>query len=123
MTEFSKASRYPSFPDGCPEGSTSATLREYPEVEVPAVGRSRAALLAIQRFAGGNAGLLLVMGSQAFFAMMNVAVKKLNSIDPPVSTFEASNCDKNIVLYAKVQDPWLGPKGVRLLLVFRGFSG
>lgn len=35
-----------------------------------------------------NIGLLLVAGSQAFFSMMNVAVKKLNTIDPPVSTLQ-----------------------------------
>lgn len=35
-----------------------------------------------------NAGLLLVAASQAFFSMMNVAVKKLNGLDPPVPAFE-----------------------------------
>jgi hypothetical protein len=35
-----------------------------------------------------NAGLMLVAASQAFFAMMNVAVKKLNGLDPPVPVFE-----------------------------------
>ena len=35
-----------------------------------------------------NTGLLLVASSQAFFSLMNVAVKKLNGIDPPVSTLE-----------------------------------
>jgi hypothetical protein len=35
-----------------------------------------------------NAGLLLVASSQAFFAMMNAAVKKLNNLDPPVSALE-----------------------------------
>jgi hypothetical protein len=35
-----------------------------------------------------NVGLLLVAASQAFFSMMNVAVKKLNSIDPPVETLQ-----------------------------------
>jgi drug/metabolite transporter (DMT)-like permease len=27
------------------------------------------------------------------------------------------------MLLAGVSDPWIGPKGVRLLLIFRGFSG
>lgn len=35
-----------------------------------------------------NVGLLLVIASQMFFSLMNVAVKKLNSIDPPVSALE-----------------------------------
>lgn len=36
----------------------------------------------------GNVGWLLVAGSQAFFSLMNVSVKKLNSIDPPVSALQ-----------------------------------
>lgn len=39
-----------------------------------------------------NAGLLLVASSQAFFALMNVAVKKLKSLDTPVPTLEVSVC-------------------------------
>lgn len=35
-----------------------------------------------------NVGLLLVVGSQMFFSLMNVAVKKLNNIDPPVSPLQ-----------------------------------
>ncbi|KAF8057616.1 hypothetical protein FPV67DRAFT_571087 [Lyophyllum atratum] len=101
-----------------------------------------------------NMGLLLVTGSQAFLSLVNVAVKRLNSIDPPVSTFELIAvrmvcflptffsdvsdrgrppnptskiityvCSMVYMIYAGVPDPWLGPRGVRLLLVFRGFSG
>ncbi|KNZ78952.1 hypothetical protein J132_08177 [Termitomyces sp. J132] len=63
--------------------------------------------------------------------MMNVAVKILNSIDPPVPTLELIAIRMFItyvfsliyMLITKVPDPWLGPKGIRLLLVFRGFSG
>ncbi|KAG5640858.1 hypothetical protein DXG03_006810 [Asterophora parasitica] len=95
------------------------------------VGGWRASLSAVQGTLKNNAGLLLVMAAQAFFASMNVAVKKLNSIDPPVSTFELIAvrmaityvCSMVYMLCTKVPDPWLGPKGVRLLLVFRGFSG
>lgn len=36
-----------------------------------------------------NIGLLCVIASMAFFAMMDVAVKKLHNIDPPVSTLQA----------------------------------
>lgn len=41
-------------------------------------------------FLNVNAGLLLVAASQAFFASMNTAVKKLNNLDPPVSALEVS---------------------------------
>ncbi|KAF8151749.1 EamA-like transporter family-domain-containing protein [Crassisporium funariophilum] len=78
-----------------------------------------------------NTGLLLVASSQAFLSMMNVAVKKLNGIDPPVSTLELVAvrmsityiCCMTYMLSMKVPDPFLGPKGVRTLLVIRGFVG
>jgi len=35
-----------------------------------------------------NIGLLLVAASQAFFSLMNVSVKQLNSIDPPVPALQ-----------------------------------
>ena len=35
-----------------------------------------------------NTGLLLIAVAQIFFSSMNVAVKKLNSLDPPVSTMQ-----------------------------------
>jgi len=35
-----------------------------------------------------NLGLLLIIGSQMFLSLVNVAVKKLNDIDPPVSALE-----------------------------------
>lgn len=48
-----------------------------------------------------NVGLLLVIASQMFFSLMNVAVKKLNSIDPPVSALEVRwhhpNCPCTLV--------------------------
>ncbi|KAF9441674.1 hypothetical protein P691DRAFT_683172 [Macrolepiota fuliginosa MF-IS2] len=78
-----------------------------------------------------NVGLLLVVGSQMFFSLMNLAVKKLNSIDPPVSALElivvrmgiTYICSITYMLSTGVPDSFTGPKGVRLLLVFRGFSG
>lgn len=137
-----------------------------------------------------NTGLFLVIGSQAFLAFMNVAVKKLNSLDPPVPPLEVcpnpasphqiklislGRCSAHrgqdgklelddllqdwlisdfftsgnylcllyglhvscpcmlrfacrityvpLRLIRKVDDPWIGPKGVRLLLAFRGFTG
>ncbi|TFK38435.1 EamA-like transporter family-domain-containing protein [Crucibulum laeve] len=78
-----------------------------------------------------NTGLLLVTASQAFLSLMNVAVKKLNNIDPPVGVLElvvvrmviTYLCSIAFMLYANVPDPFIGPKGVRFLLAFRGFSG
>ncbi|KAF8810383.1 hypothetical protein BYT27DRAFT_6493655 [Phlegmacium glaucopus] len=78
-----------------------------------------------------NTGLLLVIASQVFLSLMNVAVKMLNSIDPPVTTLELVAvrmiityiCCITYMVARKVPDPILGPKEVRLLLVFRGFIG
>ncbi|KAJ3481759.1 hypothetical protein NLI96_g7437 [Meripilus lineatus] len=78
-----------------------------------------------------NSGMLFVAASQAFFSLMNVAVKKLNSIDTPVPAFELILvrmgitwiCCVSYMFSTKVPDPFLGPKGVRLLLVVRGFVG
>ncbi|KAF9467668.1 hypothetical protein BDZ94DRAFT_974962 [Collybia nuda] len=78
-----------------------------------------------------NIGLLFVTASMAFIAMMDAAVKRLHNIDPPVSTLQLVAIRMGItyiccVIYmfaTAVPDPFLGPKGVRLLLVFRGMSG
>ncbi|PFH49635.1 hypothetical protein AMATHDRAFT_62754 [Amanita thiersii Skay4041] len=86
----------------------------------------------VRAFVRANAGLLLVVASQAFFSLMNMAVKELSrKIDPPVPVLELVAVRMGItylccMLYmflAGVSDPFLGPKGVRLLLVFRGFAG
>ncbi|KIY71400.1 hypothetical protein CYLTODRAFT_418937 [Cylindrobasidium torrendii FP15055 ss-10] len=76
-------------------------------------------------------GLMLVTTAQAFAALMNVSVKTLNSTDPPVHTLQLIACRMGItymfsvayMISTGVNDPWVGPKGVRLLLWFRGFSG
>ncbi|KAH9923794.1 DUF6-domain-containing protein [Amylocystis lapponica] len=79
-----------------------------------------------------NTGLLLVASSGVFGSFMNVMVKKLNSLDPPVPTLEVSRASGIIITWsccvtymsiAKIPDPFLGPKGVRILLAFRGFTG
>ncbi|KAH9849174.1 DUF6-domain-containing protein [Lenzites betulinus] len=75
--------------------------------------------------------MLLVAAAQLFFSLMNVWVKKLNSLDPPVPAFELIFvrmsitwiCCVTYMFIVKVPDPILGPKGVRLLLVGRGFFG
>ncbi|RDB21736.1 hypothetical protein Hypma_010932 [Hypsizygus marmoreus] len=113
------------------ESEPSTPPGDLTEDEGNTAGRWRSGYLAVKGIVRNNAGLLLITASQAFFSCMNTAVKKLNSIDPPVPTLElivvrmgiTYLCSMSYMLYAKVPDPWLGPKGVRLLLVFRGFSG
>ena len=46
------------------------------------------AAASCKAFVANNVGLLLVAGSELFFAFMHLAVKILNGIDPPVTTFE-----------------------------------
>ncbi|KAJ3561720.1 hypothetical protein NP233_g10023 [Leucocoprinus birnbaumii] len=78
-----------------------------------------------------NIGLLLVIGSQLFLSLMNVAVKKLNAIEPPVTALQLIVVRMSItwicsVIYmfsTGVPDPFRGPESVRLLLVLRGVSG
>ncbi|KZT03028.1 integral membrane protein DUF6 [Laetiporus sulphureus 93-53] len=78
-----------------------------------------------------NTGLLLIALSQAFGSMMSLFVKKLNSVDPPVPMLELI-CIRMIITWmccvsymslTKIPDPILGPKGIRLLLAFRGVCG
>jgi hypothetical protein len=72
-----------------------------------------------------------VAASQFFFSLMNLAVKKLNSVDPPVPALELIfirmtitwMCCITYMFSSKVPDPLLGPKGVRALLLIRGLSG
>ncbi|CAK5278232.1 unnamed protein product [Mycena citricolor] len=95
-----------------------------------------------------NADLLLVVAAQAAFSVVNVAVKKLQSLErEPVSTLQlivvrmaityACSIGYMYVAYpplentpptpyqasAKGTSSLLGPEGVRLLLVFRGVTG
>lgn len=42
----------------------------------------------VKTFIKGNAGLLLVMLAQLFFAVMDASVKQLHSLDEPVPTLE-----------------------------------
>ncbi|KAH9895972.1 hypothetical protein C8Q73DRAFT_729352 [Cubamyces lactineus] len=89
------------------------------------------ALATTKEAISDNRGMLLVAAAQLFFSLMNVWVKKLNSLDPPVPAFELIFvrmaitwiCCITYMFIAKVPDPILGPKGVRLLLVARGFFG
>ncbi|KAI5119676.1 hypothetical protein M0805_009620 [Coniferiporia weirii] len=82
-------------------------------------------------FVQRNTGLLLVAFSQLFFALMHTSVKILNSLDPPISALELVAvrmavtyiCCVAYMIWKRIPDPLIGPEGVRLLLVFRGFSG
>ncbi|KAJ4468744.1 integral membrane protein DUF6 [Lentinula aciculospora] len=101
------------------------------EKDTPHSGRFAIFLSQLSSLFHRNVGLLLIVTSQAFLALVNVAVKKLNTIDPPVPTFElifirmATTYLFSIAYmkYTGVESPFLGPKGVRCLLMFRGFSG
>lgn len=83
------------------------------------------------RLLTNNVGLLLVAASELFFAFMALAVKILNRIDPPVSTFElilvrmviTYVCSIIYMIATGVRDPSLGPKGVRRVLFSRGLGG
>ncbi|KAG2072500.1 hypothetical protein BDR04DRAFT_1153216 [Suillus decipiens] len=82
-------------------------------------------------FVETNLGMLLIIVAQFFFVCMNLGVKQLDSLDVPMHTLELIVVRMGItlaccVLYMvamKIQDPFLGPKGVRLLLVNRGLCG
>jgi drug/metabolite transporter (DMT)-like permease len=95
------------------------------------MGRWATFVSQVSETVASNQGLLLVAASQFFFALMNLMVKKLNSLDPPVPALELVAVRMSItwtfciiyMLVTKVSDPFIGPKGVRTLLLFRGFSG
>lgn len=82
-------------------------------------------------FIAHNAGMLYIIASQFFFASMNLSVKMLNSLEPPVHAFEVIVVRMGITLICcvaymiatGVPDPIIGPKGVRTLLVIRGITG
>ncbi|KAI1789856.1 EamA-like transporter family-domain-containing protein [Ganoderma leucocontextum] len=82
-------------------------------------------------FFSENAGLLLIALSQGFASLMGVFVKKLNGLDPPVHPLELIWVRMAMtwvicVAYMSltgVPDPVLGPRGIRVLLAFRGLSG
>ncbi|OAX35819.1 DUF6-domain-containing protein [Rhizopogon vinicolor AM-OR11-026] len=87
--------------------------------------------LRVSVFVEINLGMILIIISQFFFVSMNLGVKQLNSLDVPMHTLELIAVRMAItficcVLYMvimKIPDPFLGPKGVRLLLLNRGLCG
>ncbi|KAJ3546094.1 hypothetical protein NM688_g5551 [Phlebia brevispora] len=91
----------------------------------------RNAVDSVRTTVEGNAGMLLVAASQCFLSLVNVIVKYLSSLDPPVPALELIwarmaitwICCVTYMLYMNVPDPFWGPKEVRWLLVSRGFFG
>lgn len=85
----------------------------------------------IPGFVVHNAGMLYIISSQFFFASMNLSVKMLSKLEPPVHAFEVIIVRMGITLICcvtymiamGVPDPIVGPKGVRTLLVTRGITG
>ncbi|KAG7093761.1 hypothetical protein E1B28_007410 [Marasmius oreades] len=85
----------------------------------------------VRNFFHNNYGLILVIGAEGCISMTNVGVKKLNSIDLPVPVFELIVIrmtftwifSVGLMFYQRVENPFIGPKGVRSLLLLRGLSG
>ncbi|KAL5514089.1 hypothetical protein ACEPAG_2850 [Sanghuangporus baumii] len=78
----------------------------------------------LSRFVEMNAGFLLVIPAQVFFDFMDLTVKLLNEIDPPVPTLvvrTAAFFSTAYMIWKKMPEPFL--KGVRNLLDIRGFCG
>ncbi|KAF8881633.1 EamA-like transporter family-domain-containing protein [Infundibulicybe gibba] len=119
----------------------SPTSVDYPPASLPTRSQSpgvaitktkwRSTFPRTREIIESNTGLLLVVASQAFFSLVNMAVKRLHFIDPPVSTMQLIAirmsvtyvCSLIYMLSTGIPDPFLGPKGVRILLVLRGVSG
>ncbi|KAF8308540.1 hypothetical protein DL93DRAFT_1870681 [Clavulina sp. PMI_390] len=82
-------------------------------------------------FVGANAGLLLIICSQFFFALMNLGVKLLANLSTPVPTFELIAARMGITAvcciawmrWQNVPNALTGPPGIRHLLVLRGVLG
>ncbi|KAG1736881.1 drug/metabolite transporter superfamily [Suillus paluster] len=82
-------------------------------------------------FTARNAGMLFIISSQFFFACMNISVKMLNNLEPPVHAFQiivvrmgiTFICCAIYMIIMRIPNPIIGPKGVRTLLVIRGITG
>ncbi|KAG2155320.1 drug/metabolite transporter superfamily [Suillus bovinus] len=78
-----------------------------------------------------NAGMLLIIYSQFFFASMDISVKLLNGLEPPVHALQiivirmsiTFVCCEIYMIVAGIPDPLAGPKGVRMLLLIRSVTG
>lgn len=61
--------------------------------QLPFSDDSSSLILKCRQFVSGNVGLLLVASAQLFFSLMNLGVKVVSTIDPPVHTLEVSRSD------------------------------
>lgn len=68
--------------------AASTSSGELDDVELPPwtvfLGKAR-------EIFSNNTGLLLIIGSQMFHSLMTASVKKLNSVDPPVSALNVGS--------------------------------
>lgn len=86
---------------------------------------------SITRFTSNNAGMLLIISSQFFFASMDISVKMLNALEPPIHALQIIVIRMGITLICceiymtamGIPDPIAGPKGVRTILIIRGITG
>ncbi|KAF8332456.1 hypothetical protein F5887DRAFT_1080856 [Amanita rubescens] len=82
----------------------------------------------LKAYVANNEGLLFVIAAEGFFALMNLSVKILGE---DVSVLEimwirmiiTCLCAVAYMHFAKINDPVLGPPGIRILLCLRGFTG
>ncbi|KAG2748203.1 drug/metabolite transporter superfamily [Suillus brevipes Sb2] len=82
-------------------------------------------------FSASNAGMLLIIYSQFFFASMDISVKLLGGLDPPVHALQiivirmgiTFLCCEIYMIVKGIPDPIVGPKGVRTILFVRGVTG
>ncbi|KAJ7929745.1 hypothetical protein B0H13DRAFT_2310375 [Mycena leptocephala] len=112
--------------------SSSTSITSFlPDPSIVPNSRWRSVLHNVQEFLSLNAGLLLVIAAQVVFSLVNAAVKILQNLDEPVSTLElivvrmsiTYICSVTYMLIQEVPHPFIGPEGVRRLLVFRGVAG
>ncbi|KAI0675499.1 DUF6-domain-containing protein [Trametes maxima] len=114
----------------CPSPSSTSTVEPGTSGHEDRQESWRSVVHKARAVARNNTGLLLVGAAQFFFALMNVWVKKLNSL-AAVPALELICVRMGItwiccVAYMyinKIADPILGPKEVRRLLVLRGGFG
>ncbi|KAL8776222.1 MAG: hypothetical protein Q9213_008348 [Squamulea squamosa] len=106
-----------------------STIRYHPISPVPA--RSQLWRTRYKALWLANKGLLLVLLSQLFGALMNVTTRLLETSDSSLNTFQVMFARMSITLilgssymwWAKIEHFPLGAKDVRILLMARGFGG
>jgi len=78
-----------SYPRDVPNaGEREPLLAQNTDEVIEKLSRLQVFLKAAREVAERNTGLLLIVASEAFFAMMEAAVKILQKVEPPVTTFQ-----------------------------------